>query len=258
MTFELRTPGDAASLGTVLGVWAHPDDETYLSAALMTLVRRAGGHVTCATATRGELGTDDPVRWPPARLARTRELEARAAMAVLGVDDHRFLGLADGTLADVEHRDGVDLVARLLREVRPDTVVTFGPEGMTGHPDHRAVSRWVTDAWLEAGGPGRLLHATKPEAFAVEFADLHARIPVFADGLPPRTPPDRIAVAVEATGELGDVKLAALRAQATQVGPLLEALGEEQFTAWCREEVFTSVDARALRPPSPPDALSHA
>ena len=56
-------------LGTILGVWAHPDDEAYLSGGLMAMARDAGARVVCVTATRGELGTPDPRTWPPDQLA---------------------------------------------------------------------------------------------------------------------------------------------------------------------------------------------
>jgi LmbE family N-acetylglucosaminyl deacetylase len=235
----VRTPGDAAALGTVLGVWAHPDDETYLSSGLMALARRAGNRVVCASATRGERGTEDPATWPPQRLARTRELEVAAAMAVLGVDDHRFLDFEDGTLVAFD-RAGVERVHELIDEVRPDTIVTFGLDGMTGHPDHRAVSTWVAAAWLRAGRRGRLLHATTTADFADEFAELHEQIPVFGPGLPLRTPDADVALWVELDDELQDVKLAALRAQATQVGLLLARVGEPTFRSWWRAETFTA------------------
>src|SRR5688500_12111289 len=61
-----------SALGTILGVWAHPDDEAYLTAGLMALARRQGNDVVVATATLGEHGTDDPAAWPPARLADRR------------------------------------------------------------------------------------------------------------------------------------------------------------------------------------------
>ncbi|HZA78769.1 MAG TPA: PIG-L family deacetylase [Acidimicrobiales bacterium] len=83
--------------------------------------------VVCVAATRGEHGSDDPRRWPPDRLARTRDLEIAAAMAILGVDEHRCLGFEDGTLADRAHAEGVGLVGELIDEVDPDTIVTFGP-----------------------------------------------------------------------------------------------------------------------------------
>ena len=104
----------------------------------------------CASATAGEHGTPDPVAWPPDRLGRLRRWEAAAAMAVLGVDDHRFLGLPDGELESHAGR-GPTLVGRLLDEVQPDTILTFVRDGMTFHPDHIAVHRWVTAAWERRG-----------------------------------------------------------------------------------------------------------
>lgn len=79
----VRTTDDVAGLGTVLGVWAHPDDEMYLSAGIMAAAAEAGNRVVVVTATRGEQGTDDPTRWPPARLAELRTREMAASLAVL-------------------------------------------------------------------------------------------------------------------------------------------------------------------------------
>jgi LmbE family N-acetylglucosaminyl deacetylase len=241
MTAVIRTLDDAASLGTVLGVWAHPDDETYLSSGLMALARRAGQRVVCVTMTRGEHGTDDPGRWPPERLARTRDHEIRAAMAILGVAEHRCVGLEDGTLADLDRGIGVRMVAELVAEVRPDTIVTFGPEGMTGHPDHRAVAGWVEAAWgsVRPGRRPRLLRATTTERWADRFADMHRELDIFGPGLPLRTPEVDIAVSVRLDDELADTKLAALRAQATQTAPVLAAMGEDRYRAWFEEENFS-------------------
>ena len=66
---------------TLLGVWAHPDDEAYLSAGLMAEFRRRGDRVVVVTATLGERGTSDPVAWPPERLAVLRERELRSSLA---------------------------------------------------------------------------------------------------------------------------------------------------------------------------------
>src|SRR3954449_1481005 len=69
-------------LGTVLSVWAHPDDETYLCAGLMADAIRRGNRVVCVTATRGELGSTDEERWPPGpALAEVRTQELMAALA---------------------------------------------------------------------------------------------------------------------------------------------------------------------------------
>jgi LmbE family N-acetylglucosaminyl deacetylase len=235
----VRTAADAAALGTVLGVWAHPDDETYLSAGVMALARRAGRRVVCVSATKGELGTEDPERWPPGRLAGLRTHETRAAMAVLGVDDHRWLDLTDGTLADLEPGLGAERVAALLEEVRPDTVVTFGPEGMTGHPDHMAVAGWVDAAWRATGASARLLQATKTAGFAAEFTDIHEAVPIFGPGTPPATPVEAVALTVELDEDLADLKLAALRAHASQVQPILDrGVTVDRLREWIRVEWF--------------------
>jgi LmbE family N-acetylglucosaminyl deacetylase len=241
MTTVIRTAEDAAALGTVLGVWAHPDDETYLSSGLMMLARRAGRRVVCVTMTRGEHGTDDPGRWPPERLARTRDHEIRAAMAVLGVEEHRCVGLEDGTLAGVDRGMGVRLVAELVAEVRPDTIVTFGPDGMTGHPDHQAVAGWVEAAWraIRPARRPRLLRATSTARWADRFADIHRELDIFGPGLPVRTPEHGVAVSVRLDDDLADTKVAALRAQATQTAPVVAAMGEDLYRAWFTEENFS-------------------
>ena len=157
-----RSDHAIAELGTILSVWAHPDDETYLAGGVMAAARDNGQRVVCVSATAGEHGTPDPETWPPERLGRLRRWEAAAAMAVLGVDDHRFLGLPDGALDRHESR-GRALVGQLIDDVRPDTILTFGGDGITFHPDHIAVHRWVTAAWERRGRPGRLLYATSDD-----------------------------------------------------------------------------------------------
>ena len=94
------TPAPCSACG------AHPDDEAYMSAGVMATAIRAGQRVTVATATRGELGTDDPVRTPPQQLARLREHELAASLAALGVAEHRWLGPGGETRSrrDAAHR----------------------------------------------------------------------------------------------------------------------------------------------------------
>ena len=96
--------GPDSGTGPLLGIWAHPDDEAYLSAALMFRAREAGRRVVVVTATRGEMGTDDPVAWPPDRLAATREREMAASLAAVGVTEHQWLGYREGVLAQVPDR----------------------------------------------------------------------------------------------------------------------------------------------------------
>jgi LmbE family N-acetylglucosaminyl deacetylase len=233
------------SAATLLGVWAHPDDEAYLSAGLMAEARRRGDRVVVVTATAGEGGTDDPQRWPPRRLAAHRRRELRAALAAVGVTEHHLLGYPDGGCAD---RDGSADVAALIARVRPDTIVTFGPDGMTGHPDHRAVSDWTTAAWHATGRRARLWYATLTPAFHERWSELNDRVGMWSyTNAPPCTENDALAGLLELDDVILDRKLAALRAHASQTRPLVDLVGEETFRAWWSTEAF--VDARTRPAP---------
>jgi LmbE family N-acetylglucosaminyl deacetylase len=224
---------------TLLGVWAHPDDETYLSAALMRRVVASGGHVVLICATRGELGTDDP-RQDPWRLAGRRERELRTAMAQLGVHDVWVLGHPDGACADVDDVDVVPTLTDAMRSLQPDLVVTFGPDGITNHPDHRAISRWTTLAWLGAGEhrDHRLLYATMTRSFVERHRLDYSEIPLTVEGAPIWTPEDEIALRIEPDSDERARKRAALRSHESQIGGLVEVLGEDRFHDWWLVETF--------------------
>jgi LmbE family N-acetylglucosaminyl deacetylase len=225
-------------LGTVLGIWAHPDDEAYLSAGLMGALRDAGRRVVVATATYGELGTPDPLRFPPDKLAAIRRDELHTSLTLVGVHEHHWLGYADGSCADIPPADGADSVAKLISEIQPDTILTFGPEGMTGHPDHRTVSAWTRAAWLATGARGRLLYATLTPAFHARWGTLNDRIGLWSYGNPPVTPDEDLAVRVTFTGAELDRKIAALRSHASQVDGLVAEVGEQTFHRWWSTEAF--------------------
>ena len=127
---------DIRELGTILSIWAHPDDEAYLCGGIMAMAAAAGSRVVCVTATRGELGVTDPIRWPPEQLAAIREAELAACLRILGIKEHRWLGYPDGGCADVDLDIAADQIAGIIREIAPDTILTFSPDGQTGHPDH--------------------------------------------------------------------------------------------------------------------------
>ena len=228
----------AAGLGTVFGIFAHPDDEAYLAGGLMAAAVDAGARVVCLTATRGERGTPDPVAWPPARLAAVREAELAASLEILGVTEHRVLGYPDGGCAAVRPDEAVDRLAAAVAEVRPDTVLTFGPDGVTGHPDHRTVSAWATAAVRRSGVGARLLYAATTAAWCARFAELNRELQVFPPGLPAVAPAGEVAFEIVLPEDVLDRKVAALAAQASQVGPLVERIGATAFRSWVDTECF--------------------
>jgi LmbE family N-acetylglucosaminyl deacetylase len=235
----IRSTAGVPALGTILGVWAHPDDEAYLSGGLMALAHDAGSRVVCVTATRGELGTSDPATWPPHRLATQRTAELARSLEILGVDDHHWLGYPDGDCARVSVPDAVGQLCALIAEIRPDTVLTFGPDGQTGHPDHRAISAWATQAFDWAAPRGsRLLYSAVTDEWARRWSALSERFGVFAPGYPVTTPTGRLAVNLRLDADTTARKVRALRAQDTQTAGLAAAMGLNTYAAWIAEEYF--------------------
>jgi LmbE family N-acetylglucosaminyl deacetylase len=227
-------------LGTILSVWAHPDDETYLCGALMARAAANGSRVVCVTATRGELGSPDEQRWPsgaPLAAVRTKELES--ALGVLGVQEHHWLDYPDGGCLDVDQVEAVRRIAEIMAAVQPDTVLTFGPDGMTGHDDHKCASRWATEAFGQVGKDGASLHyATNTPTWLARFREPLDEHNVFMGAEPPCTPADELSIGEIFVGELLDQKLAAIRSMTSQVEPLISALGEDFFREGMAEESF--------------------
>jgi LmbE family N-acetylglucosaminyl deacetylase len=239
---------DVSRLGTVLGVWAHPDDEVYLSGGLMAMARDRGQRVVCVTATLGEHGTPDPRSWPPARLARARAAEPRASLAVLGVTEHHLLGLPDGSCADQPFDTVVDRLVTIIDDVRPDTILTFGPDGFTGHSDHQTISAWAAAARARATTGARLLYATTTAEFIDRWQHVYDRLDVFlTEELPVRTPSAALALHLQLDDELSDRKLVALRVQATQTAGIVATLGEDTMRDWCSAESFLDAEVVADR-----------
>ncbi len=245
----ITSPSDVPELGTVLGVWAHPDDEAYLSAGLMAAARDHGARVVCLTATRGELGTPDPATWPPDRLSAQRTRELARSLAVLGVTEHSWLGYRDGACQAVPVAEAVARLCSVIEDVAPDTVLTFGPDGVTGHPDHRVVSGWVSAAVDRAAPSGtRLLQAASPARRVARWSSLDTELGVYLPGFPVTVAEDRLAVDLVLDAGQTARKVRALLAQETQTAGLVAALGVDVYSAWVAEESFVERPRRARTP----------
>ena len=231
----------------LLGVWAHPDDECYLSAGLMARVVAAGGHVRIVCATSGELGTSDPNEAGTERFAYSRRIELQSSLEVLGVHDLHVIGLPDGGCSDSDDATMSAVVADHIAEVGADTVITFGPDGITGHADHAAVSRWTTAA---ATTGVDVLYATMTNDFVDRYRTVHDSIGLFGDlpGGRPRSV-DRSRVALQVRLDHGELirKRRALSRHGSQTDSLAALLGEDIYFSWWRDECFRRPTAVEIR-----------
>ncbi len=140
----------------LMAVLAHPDDESLGVGGTLAKYASEGVEVSLLTATRGDGGgyrghrPGEPQHPGPSALGEIRETELRAAAAMLGVRDVSLLDYHDQQLDRADPREAIASVAAHIRRVRPDVVVTFGPDGAYGHPDHIAISQFTTAAIVAA------------------------------------------------------------------------------------------------------------
>ena len=231
---------DAGSLGDILGVWAHPDDENYVSGGIMASAVRNGQRVLSVTATRGEEGSQDHDRWPPKNIPRVREAELIASLAALGVGPPVFLAYRDGACATVDEEEAVERLRPIFQTHQPDTVLTFGPDGQTGHPDHIAVCAWTTTAFQRYAKPGaRLYYAVMSTEWTERFPEVMDDTDVWGTQGPALARPEELAIDFWLTEELRPLKAAATRAHESQLGQIVEHYGIERLLEFGTGEFFT-------------------
>ena len=209
----------------------------------MAAVARAGGRVVHVTATLGELGTSEPDRWPPAKMARRRKREMGRALGQLGVSETVSLGYSDGACDQVEVGTATGQLARTIEEIRPDLVVGFGPDGVTGHSDHVAVAQWLALATIATGNSTPLMTSAVssiwPADIERKMRDAGAFMPDY------RKPIGDDPVQLDLDDNLLARKLAALDAYASQTTSFRAFLGESDFRRLAAIEAFRPANPAA-------------
>lgn len=151
--------------GGLAAVLAHPDDESFSCAGALALAHDAGATTRLLVVTRGEAGTADPDANPGA-VGDLRESELICAARTIGLDEVSLLeGYPDGGVADEPFERLVDEIGAWLADRRPQAVITFGPHGVTGHPDHIVVgsaTRWAIERLAESGIAPNAVYAVSP------------------------------------------------------------------------------------------------
>ncbi len=234
----------------LLLVHAHPDDEAVGTGATMATYAAGGALVVLVTCTRGELGeivdpalTDLASTGPDDdRLGEHRLQELAAAIEALGIAEHRFLGgpgrWRDSGMAGEPSNDDprcfwrADLaeatreLVGVIREFRPQVVITYDDNGLYGHPDHVQAHRVTVAALAAAGDPAytpdrgepwevaKLYETAIPASVLQDAVD--AGMVDSLEDLPPGSSDDQIAAVVDGTEQLA-AKLAAMRAHKSQI-----------------------------------------
>lgn len=134
---------------------AHPDDESLGMGGTLAKYANEGVETHLIMATKGERGRFGTAKESPGLdiVGQTRALELLNAADTLGLSDVKFLNYIDGDLDKANPAEIIARISRHIRRVAPQVVITFGPEGAYGHPDHIAISQFTTAAIVQAADP---------------------------------------------------------------------------------------------------------
>jgi LmbE family N-acetylglucosaminyl deacetylase len=168
-------------------VLAHPDDESLGTGGTLAKYAAEGAETYLVTATRGERGRfgGNGERPGDVVVGETRETELRAAARELGVREVIVLGFPDGGLDAVPPAIAQEAIAEQLRRIKPQVVVTFGPDGAYGHPDHIAISQFTTAAVVAAADPtiSKLYYVAWPESTWAAYQSAFKKLTSTVDGV---------------------------------------------------------------------------
>ncbi len=213
----------------LLAVFAHPDDETFRCGGTLALLAQRGVRVQVLTATRGQAGSrGDPPLCVPEELPAVRENELRCACAALGLLPPILLDYQDGQLAEADLEQLAAQILQVVNETHPQVMLTFGADGLSGHPDHIAIGVAAAEAFRRAKGVSALYALAVPRSLAESLGMKQIR--AVSD--------ESIALTVDVSAAW-ESKMSAIRCHRTQLGesPILDApearqrlfLGVEHF-----------------------------
>lgn len=258
----------------VLFIFAHPDDETFGCAGLLAMLHDSGAVTSYVVATRGEAGE---IRVEgvatPETLGPVREVELRSAMEIVGLTHLRLLGYRDSGMAGTPPNDDPrafiranreEIVAHLvahIRELRPSTVITFGPDGIYGHPDHILIHETTVAAVAEAAAADRHPGLGAPWTVPSLFFSAIPRERVIAQAQRPTSPfhamseeelagfgtPAREITHRFDVSRYMDAKLRAMRCHRTQIaeGGAFDPARMEEFDEFWRWEYLRRAQGSA-------------
>lgn len=219
---------DIGKLGSILGVWAHPDDETMSSGGIMATAVKNGQKVICLTATKGEEGSQDERRWPKSQLAKIRQKELQASLKIIGIKYHHWLGFLDGK-CDANSKKAVEIVSKYIMKYQPDTILTFGADGFTGHDDHKAVHTWAKKAVTLTKSRANIYHtAITKKHYINGLKTLDEELNIFYNIKEPKFVSEKeCEINFGLSPKLSEIKFRALKAMPSQTEIMLKGFSKD-------------------------------
>jgi LmbE family N-acetylglucosaminyl deacetylase len=205
---------------SLLAVFAHPDDETFRPGGTMAILARRGVRVQVLTTTRGQAGScGEPPLCTPEELPALRERELRCACAALGIEPPILLDYQDGRLAEVHPETIIADILALMADLRPQLMLTFGPDGLSGHPDHIAIGEFAAEAYRRSADVSALYTLAVPQSLADALGMRHIHA----------LPDSAITLSIN-VGEVWETKMKAIHCHASQLytSPITRAPLEHQ------------------------------
>jgi LmbE family N-acetylglucosaminyl deacetylase len=220
-------------------VFAHPDDESTFVGGTVLKYTSQGIPVDLVCATRGEKGTRLDVS-TDMDLGTVREAQLRTAAALIGIRNIYLLSYIDGELDIIQSDDIIHKILEIMQLVQPQIIITFGPDGITGHSDHVVIGNATTKAFealaVQNWSPRKLYYVTIPESVVPNPGEI---------GIITR-PDDKVTTTINIRSYL-EMKIRAVSAHSSQQDSreFSEMLRQNRDAIWANNEFLYLVNAKA-------------
>lgn len=232
----MKQQSPTKSQPTLLAVFAHPDDESFRCGGTLALLAQQGVRVQLLTATRGQAGSrGDPPLCSPGELPGIRESELRCACQALGILPPIVMDYEDGHLSEADPEVVTATIQAAAGEIGARVMLSYGPDGISGHPDHITIGRLAAEAFHRTETIGALYTPVVPRSIAraVGMRQIHT------------VRDEDVSLEVDVS-PVWEKKMAAIKCHRTQLGqsPILKA-PEEKQRLFLGKEHFLRAKARA-------------
>lgn len=243
--------------GRILCIFAHPDDETFGPGGTIAKYADMGHETFLATATKGEAGMlGDPPLATRENIGEVRAKELECAARILGIKKVFHMGFVDGTLVDTPLESLLERSVYAIRKFRPHVIISFGPDGVSGHPDHVKISEVSSLSFRKSADPdlfphhrdnGKLSNWQAMKLYHFEIPEEYLRgLNTHITGVPM----DTITTVIDTSGYV-DKKIKAFYCHKTQKKDINRILSRPHYREFTKKEYYVLADRVKIDPVFP-------